>query len=82
MEQEKEQETVDPIYMKGFEHGYWLRRGDSKELDNVINGSKNHVGYQSGLIAGKKEAEREKTKERLNSQFDKSKNQDKNIDIE
>lgn len=59
-------ENVDPIYKKGFEHGYWLQKGGSKEIDKAIEGSKNHEGYSSGLIAGRSEANREKVRDRLN----------------
>jgi hypothetical protein len=75
-------EKIDPYYKKGVEHGYWLRRGESTELDDIINRSKNHVGYQTGLIHGKREADREKVKERLNEQFGTSPNYDRNIGMD
>lgn len=39
-------ETVDPVYKKGFEHGYWLERGDCEDLDGLVERAKNHQGYQ------------------------------------
>lgn len=75
-------EKIDPIYKKGVEHGYWLRRGESTELDDIINRSKNHTGYQTGLIDGKREADREKIKERLNEQFKRTNAPNRNVDLE
>lgn len=69
------------IYTKGFEHGYWLMRGDSKELDDIIKHSK-HADYKSGLQAGKKEATREKVRERLDQTKDQSQNREKGMDID
>lgn len=57
--------NVDPYYKKGFEHGYWLKRGNSKDLDSVIHGSRNFAPYYNGLKDGKAEAEREKARERI-----------------
>lgn len=54
------------IYIKGFEHGYWLKRGNSEELDAIIERS-NHDTYKAGLQAGKKEAIRESVRDRLQS---------------
>lgn len=54
------------IYIKGFEHGYWLKRGNSEELDAIIERS-NHPYYKNGLVAGKKEAIRESVRDRLQS---------------
>lgn len=76
-----EETTVDPIYKKGFEHGYWLQRGDSKDLDGIIQRS-NHDQYKSGLVAGKKEAVREKVRERFQGSADKSQSPEKGMDIE
>lgn len=75
-------DKIDPIYKKGFEHGYWLKRGDSKDLDGVIEGSKNHGNYHSGLKAGKKEAERETVRQRLQGNTDQSQSHDKGMDID
>ena len=58
-------EKVDPYYKKGFEHGYWLKRGNSKDLDSVIHGSRNFAPYYNGLKDGKAEAERERARERI-----------------
>lgn len=68
------------IYVKGFEHGYWLKRGDSPELDGIINRS-NHAYYKNGLMAGKKEAERQRVRDRLEKNNDQHAH-DKNINID
>lgn len=73
-----EETTVDPIYKKGFENGYWLKRGDSKDLDGIIKRAKQEQ-YKSGLIAGKKEANREQVREQLRDDTGHSK--DREIEI-
>lgn len=75
-------DKIDPVYKKGFEHGYWLQRGGSKDLDKIIEGSQSHTGYHGGLKAGKKEAQREKVRERLKSNLEQSNQRDKGIDID
>lgn len=57
-------ENVDPLYKKGFEHGYWLKKGKSPELDGIIKRN-NHAQYGAGLKDGKAEATREQTLEQL-----------------
>jgi hypothetical protein len=52
--QQEEILNVDPVYKKGFKHGYWLKRGNSPELQGIIDRS-NYAQYKSGLIAGQKE---------------------------
>ncbi len=75
-------ETIDPNYKKGFEHGYWLRRGNSEELDEIINRSKD-TKYSSGLKAGRKEATREQVRERFKSNDnEQSQSPDKGIDVD
>ncbi|WP_118974077.1 hypothetical protein [Taibaiella koreensis] len=64
----EEEKTVDPIFKKGFEHGYWLRRGNSPELNDLIQRAANHKGYYTGLKAGSKEAEREMFLDKLQKQ--------------
>lgn len=76
-----EETKVDPIYKKGFEHGYWLQRGNSKDLDGIIDRS-NQEQYKSGLKAGKKEAIREKVRTRLQDNPEKSKDIQAGPDIE
>lgn len=77
-----EQETthVDPLYKKGFEYGYWLKRGNSPELQDIINRS-NHTNYKAGLIAGQKEAIREAFRQRM-EQMDKDQENDKQRGLE
>lgn len=74
-------DKIDPNYKKGFEHGYWLKRGDSEDLDPIIERSK-PTQYKSGLVAGKKEAEREKVRNRLQGNKDQSQARDKGMDID
>ncbi|MBN8672171.1 MAG: hypothetical protein J0L80_15920 [Chitinophagales bacterium] len=76
-----EETTIDPIYKKGFEHGYWLQRGDSKDLDGIIQRS-NHDQYKSGLKAGKKEAVRERVRQQLQDNSGQSQDVNKEIDID
>lgn len=74
------EQKIDPEYINGFEHGYWLQRGNSKELDGIIARSQQE-NYKSGLKAGKKQATREKTRERLKDNKDQSQRRDKGMDI-
>lgn len=76
-----EEQKIDSEYINGFEHGYWLQRGNSKELDNIIERSEQEQ-YKSGLKAGKKQATREKTRERLNDSKDQSQSREKGMDID
>lgn len=70
-------EHVDPHYKKGFEHGYWLKKGNSPELDGIIKRN-NHAQYGAGLKNGKAEATREMTLQRLKAARDKNElNRDK-----
>lgn len=75
------EQKLDPEYINGFEHGYWLQRGNSKELDGIIARSQ-HEHYKSGLKAGKKQATREKTRERLKDNKDQSQSRQKGMDID
>jgi len=76
-----EETIVDPIYKRGFEHGYWLQRGNSKDLDGIINRS-NQEQYKSGFKAGKKEAVREQVRERLRDNPSQSKDVSNEIDMD
>jgi hypothetical protein len=53
--------TIDEKYKEGFEIGYWLTKGSHKEvLDRAIDcNSVPKNQYYQGLLAGKKEAQRE-----------------------
>jgi len=75
--QQEPDTKVNPDYKKGFEHGYWLQRGNSPALNQHTQNSAQHKEYASGLKAGSKEASREQVKGRM----DKSKGKDKGIDI-
>lgn len=61
-----EDQTVDPVYKKGFEQGYWLQRGNSVDLPDLMKKAEGHSVYSNGLKAGSKEAAREQFKEQLN----------------
>lgn len=79
---EQDDQKVDPVYKKGFEHGYWLRKWNSPELDKVMHGSRNHAGYSGGLKAGSNEAIREQVKERMDkTEQDLSKDKGRGKDI-
>lgn len=57
-------ENVDPYYKQGFEQGYWLKKGQNPQLDDIIKRN-NPAQYTKGLKDGKAEATREQTLERL-----------------
>ena len=76
----EEETKVDPLYKKGFEQAYWLKRGNNPHLNDIIQNNANGNKYHSGLLAGKKEAEREKLRERLQSTKHDKLN-DKGIDL-
>lgn len=76
-----EQETVNPEYQKGFEQGYWLQRGGGSQLDELMNQSKGHKQYYSGLKGGQKEAQREKFREQMKD-ADNNQQKDKEHGIE
>lgn len=75
-------ENVDPYYKKGFEHGYWLKKWKSPELNGIMKRNK-HAQYGAGLRDGSKEAAREYVRERIN-RIDKQneKNRDRGFEIE
>jgi hypothetical protein len=77
----EEQTQIDPVYKKGFEHGYWLRKGESTELDGLIERSK-HDGYKGGLQAGKKEADREQVRSRLQGNSGQENSRDTGMDVD
>lgn len=70
------------IYIKGFEHGYWLEKGNSKDLPELIERSKNHARYSAGLRAGSKEAKREVIRDRMQNNSEQSNDVQKDIDID
>lgn len=78
-----EEETVNPEYQKGFEHGYWLQRSESSQLDELMEQSKSHKKYYSGLKGGQSEAQREKFREQMkNAENDKQKDKDRGIELD
>jgi hypothetical protein len=74
------EEAIDPIYKKGFEHGYWLKRGESPELRDLIirlsksdDKSEGASNYYKGIVAGEAEAKKELLKAKIDRMFDKGK---------
>lgn len=76
----EEEKTVDPVFKKGFEHGYWLQRGNSKELQQLMRNNARHEGYYSGLTAGRDEAIREQVRDEFR-QMEDNKQKDAGIDM-
>lgn len=74
-------ETVDERYKEGFNIGYWLARGDRQCQKNIlthlIEQQHPETSYAQGLVAGRKQMEKEKILERINA-LDKA----KDLDIE
>ena len=68
--------TVDPVYKRGFEHGYWLQRSNTHDLDKLIEKANSQPEYQSGMKAGQKEAMREQFRQRM-SDLDKEQDKEK-----
>lgn len=61
-----EEGKVDPQYKMGFNHGYWIEKGEPKTLVEMLERSPNKEGiYHQALLAGKKEAQREKVRNRI-----------------
>jgi|GEM_PF-2166429 hypothetical protein len=73
---------VDQQYKDGFEIAYWLRRGNSPHLQEIMDKNANGNNYDKGLQAGKKEADREQVRQRLQGNKDQSTTQDKGMDID
>lgn len=76
-----EQEKIDPVYKKGFEHGYWMQRADNLALKQVMTAQVKNADYFDGLKAGGKEAMREQFKDRMNKSKQQSKDKGKDLDI-
>ena len=73
---------IDPKFKKGFEHGYWLKRGNSKDLDAIMErAKKDSPQYHSGLKAGQMEAQREAFRDRM-KEADKERGKDKDKGME
>ena len=73
------EDSIHPNYKKGFEHGYWLQRGGSKELDGIMQRNAKAEHYHAGLKAGKNEATREAFRERM-AKIDKDRENDKGME--
>lgn len=61
---------IDPHYKQGFEQGYWLRRGDSPHLKELLEKNADGNNYHKGLTAGDKEARREAVRDRRDKSND------------
>jgi len=76
-------DAVDPVYKKGFEHGYWLQRANSPDLDALIKGAAKHEEYYSGLRSGRQEAQRELFRDEMEQiEKDLEKDKDKGMDMD
>ena len=57
-------ETVDEKYKEGFNTGYWLARGSETAEKGILNDwikrQNPELPYAKGLLAGKKQMEKEK----------------------
>ena len=62
----EQEQKIDPKYINGFEHGYWLQKGNSKDIDAITQRAGTQPEYQSGMKAGRKEAQREQFRQRMN----------------
>lgn len=69
-------------FIKGYEQGYWLKRGNRPELPAIMERAQEKPTYAHGLKSGAKEAEREKVRERLQNNNDISSVNEKGLDIE
>ena len=78
----EQEQKIDPKYINGFEHGYWLQKGNSKDIDAITQRAGTQPEYQSGMKAGRKEAEREKVRDRLKSSKEQSTDPETGIDID
>jgi len=62
----EQEQKIDPKYINGFEHGYWLQKGNNKDIDAILESSKGNEAYYNGLKTGQKEAQREQFRQRMN----------------
>ena len=71
---------VDTHYKQGFEIGYWLTKGNSPHVKDIMHNNANESPYHKGLKAGNKEARKEQT--RANLRNDQSNSQEKGIELD
>jgi len=77
-------ETIDPLYLKGFNNGYIIEQHQPKLLKEVLSGIENNsMPYVQGMRAGAKEHQRELFKLRIENaqQENKSNNYDVGEDL-
>lgn len=64
-------DTVDEQYQEGFNIGYWLARGDEQVqkdiLHDLMRRQNPEIFYTQGLLAGKKQMEKEKLLDKIHS---------------
>lgn len=69
-------------FIKGYEQGYWLMRGNRPELPAIMERAQEKPTYAHGLKSGAKEAEREKVRERLQGNKEQSNDVQNGLDME
>ncbi len=82
-------EPVDPLYKNGFEHGYWLKKGDSPDLRDMTqrvaksaHKSDGATNYYNGICDGTKQADKEKLLARIEQQFGTNKPKEPGKDLD
>lgn len=61
-------------FIKGYEHGYWLKRVSRKELDDILGKTDIHLIYQYGVKLGSRTAAQEKARKLIERGIESSKN--------
>lgn len=90
--------SEEKAYIKGFNDAYWIEKHDPELAETLHNGMKDETPYKEGFEAGREEAEIEKLvkRRRQRDEFrkeqsgekqkgktpDRSKDQDRDIDLE
>ncbi len=59
------EEKIDISYKQGFEHGYWLVKGDNKKVNDILKDDKASPSYKKGFDAGRVQAFREQAKAKI-----------------
>ena len=70
-----EEESINPIIVKGFNNGYILAEHEPELLDRVLKTENLTNDYIKALAAGKRQYHKEKVVEQIKKQTDQSKNQ-------
>ncbi len=69
-------------FIKGFEQGYWLKRGNRPELPNIMELAQENPTYAYGLKSGAREAEREKIRKQLTDKSGQSKDTERGVEFD